>query len=143
MHPPYWFVNKVCVQLIKNSVPTVIKVANGRHALVELDDKSTQTVRCGDVSMMPPQEEDMVLVTAGAHVGLEAMLQCTDGDDVILKESNRSYHIIDSIRVAKKYQCMFIELLMMPIIASLWKRPRMSFCRCCSRRRRRCPSYKQ
>ena len=33
-------------------------------------------------------------------MGLEATLQCFDGNDAILKVSNGSYHIIDSIHVA-------------------------------------------
>ena len=52
------------------------------------------------MTFMPPQMNDMVLVTGGADVGVEATLQCFDGDDVILKESNGSYHVIESIHVA-------------------------------------------
>ena len=49
MNPPNWFVDGVCIQLIKNSAPSVIKVANGSLAVVEFDDNMSQTVRCGDI----------------------------------------------------------------------------------------------
>ena len=41
---------------------------------------------------MPPQLDDMVLVTGGADVGVKATLLCFDGNDLILKESNESYN---------------------------------------------------
>jgi hypothetical protein len=44
-----WFMEHVCVQLKKNSAHAVIKEINGSQAVVEFDDKSTQTVRHGDV----------------------------------------------------------------------------------------------
>ncbi len=42
------------------------------------------------MTFMPPQMNDMVLVTGGADVGVKATLPCFDGNDVILKESNGS-----------------------------------------------------
>jgi len=49
MNPPNWFVDGVCIQLIKNNAPSVIKVANGSLAVVKFDDNMSQTMRCGDV----------------------------------------------------------------------------------------------
>jgi len=96
-----WFMERVCVQLKKNSAQAVIKEINGSQAVVELEDKSTQTVRNGEVTMVPPQEHDMVLVTGGADVGVEGELVCIDGTDAILKESNENFKIVDFVHLAK------------------------------------------
>ncbi len=96
-----WFMERVCVQLTKNSAQAVIKEINGSQAVVELEDKSTQTVRNGEVTMVPPQEHDMVLVTGGADVGVEGELVCIDGTDAILKESNENFKIVDFVHLAK------------------------------------------
>jgi transcription elongation factor SPT5 len=96
-----WFMERVCVQLKKNSAQAVIKEINGSQAVVELEDKSTQTVRNGEVTMVPPQEHDMVLVTGGADVGVEGELVCIDGTDAILKESNDNFKIVDFVHLAK------------------------------------------
>ena len=97
-----WFMERVCVQLKKNSQNAVIKEINGSMAVVEMeDDKSTLTVRGGEVSMVPPQEHDMVLVTGGADVGVEGELVCIDGTDAILKESNENFKIVDFVHLAK------------------------------------------
>lgn len=96
-----WFMERVCVQLKKTSEHAVIKEINGSQAVVELEDKSTQTVRNGEVTMVPPQEHDMVLVTGGADVGVEAELVCIDGTDAILKESNENFKIVDFVHLAK------------------------------------------
>ena len=69
--------------------------------MVELEDNSTQTVRNGEVTMVPPQEHDMVLVTGGADVGVEGELVCIDGTDAILKESNENFKIVDFVHLAK------------------------------------------
>jgi len=96
-----WFMERVCVQLKKNSAQAVIKEINGSQAVVELEDKSIQTVRNGEVTMVPPQEHDMVLVTGGADVGVEGELVCIDGTDAILKESNDNFKIVDFVHLAK------------------------------------------
>lgn len=97
-----WFMERVCVHLKqKNNTEAVIKEINGSMALVELEDKTTATVRNGDVSMVPPQEHDMVLVTGGADVGVEGELVCIDGTDAILKESNENFKIVDFVHLAK------------------------------------------
>lgn len=96
-----WFLERVCVQLKKNNAQAVIKDINGSTAVVELDDKSTMTVRNAEVSMVPPQEHDMVLVTGGADVGVEGELVCIDGTDAILKESNENFKIVDFVHLAK------------------------------------------
>ena len=96
-----WFMERVCVQLKKNSAQAVIKDINGSQAVVELEDKTTQTVRNGEVTMVPPQEHDMVLVTGGADVGVEGELVCIDGTDAILKESNENFKIVDFVHLAK------------------------------------------
>ena len=92
---------RVCVQLKKSNVQAVIKEINGSQAMVELEDNSTQTVRNGEVTMVPPQEHDMVLVTGGADVGVEGELVCIDGTDAILKESNENFKIVDFVHLAK------------------------------------------
>mmetsp|Transcript_2900 Transcript_2900/g.6155 ORF Transcript_2900/g.6155 Transcript_2900/m.6155 type:complete len:1188 (-) Transcript_2900:90-3653(-) len=96
-----WFMERVCVQLKQNDKHGVIKDINGSTAVVELEDKSTLTVRHGEVSMVPPQEHDMVLVTGGADVGVEGELVCIDGTDAILKESNENFKIVDFVHLAK------------------------------------------
>lgn len=96
-----WFMERVCVQLKKNNAQAVIKEINGSQAVVELEDKSIQTVRNGEVTMVPPQEHDMVLVTGGADVGVEGELVCIDGTDAILKESNENFKIVDFVHLAK------------------------------------------
>ena len=68
---------------------------------MEFDDKSTQTLRHGDVTMVPPEEHDMVLVTGGADMGVEGELVCIDGTDAILKESNENFKIVDFVHLAK------------------------------------------
>ena len=97
-----WFMERVCVKLKKNDAEAVIKEIQGSMAVVEMaDDKSTLSVRNGEVSMAPPQEHDMVLVTGGADVGVEGELVCIDGTDAILKESNENFKIVDFVHLAK------------------------------------------
>ena len=96
-----WFMERVCVQIKQNNAEAVIKEVNGSMALIELGDKTTTTVRNGDVSMVAPQEHDMVLVTGGADVGVEGELVCIDGTDAILKESNENFKIVDFVHLAK------------------------------------------
>ena len=96
-----WFMERVCVQLKKNGANAVIREINGSQAMVEMEDKTTLTVRNGEVSMVPPQEHDMVLVTGGADVGVEGELVCIDGTDAILKESNENFKIVDFVHLAK------------------------------------------
>lgn len=99
---PVWFMERVCVQLKTNDDSAVIKeVTSDSTALVELEDKSTKTVRVGEVSMVPPKEHDMVLVTGGADVGVEGELVCIDGTDAILKDSNEDFKIVDFVCLAK------------------------------------------
>lgn len=99
---PVWFMERVCVQLKSNDGAAVIKeVTSDSTALVELEDKSTKTVRVGEVSMVPPKEHDMVLVTGGADVGVEGELVCIDGTDAILKDSNEDFKIVDFVCLAK------------------------------------------
>lgn len=99
---PVWFMERVCVQLKSNENPAVIKeVTSDSTALVELEDKSSKTVHVGDVSMIPPKEHDMVLVTGGADVGVEGELVCIDGTDAILKDANEDFKIVDFVCLAK------------------------------------------
>jgi len=99
---PVWFMERVCV-VLKNSEKTAVirEVTSDSTALVELEDKSTKTVRVGEVSMVPPKEHDMVLVTGGADVGVEGELVCIDGTDAILKDSNEDFKIVDFVCLAK------------------------------------------
>lgn len=77
---PVWFMERVCVQLKENNMPAVIKEINpDKTALVEMEDKSTRTVRVAEVSMVAPVEHDTVLVTGGNEIGLEGSLVCVDG----------------------------------------------------------------
>jgi hypothetical protein len=78
--PAVWFMDTVCVRLKSNNAQAVIKQKiNGSQAVVELEDKSTLTVQHGEVTMVPPQERDLVLVIGGAEdVGVEGELVCID-----------------------------------------------------------------
>jgi len=97
-----WFMERVCVTLKRNDSPAVIKEINSdKTAVVELDEGTVLTVRPGEVSMVQPQEHDMVLVTGGADVGVEGELVCIDGTDAILKESNENFKIVDFAHLAK------------------------------------------
>lgn len=99
-----WFMERVCVQLNRggDSLSGVIKEINSDNsAVVELPDKSTVNVRSSEVSLIPPKEHDMVLVTGGADVGVEGELVCIDGSDAILKDSNEDFKIVDLIHLAK------------------------------------------
>lgn len=99
---PVWFMERVCVQVKKGDQAAVIKEINAdKTALVELGDKTTQTVRVDDVSLFQPTEKDMVLVIGGADVGVEGELVCIDGSDAILKDSNEDFKIVDYVHLAK------------------------------------------
>lgn len=99
---PVWFMERVCVQMKSIDTPAVIKeVTSDSTAVVELEDKSTKVVRVVEVSMIPPKEHDMVLVTGGADVGVEGELVCIDGTDAILKDSNEDFKIVDFVCLAK------------------------------------------
>jgi transcription elongation factor SPT5 len=96
-----WFMERVCVSLKNDGALAVIKEISDKLATVELENKSTKQVRVGDVSMVPPKEHDMVLVTGGADVGVEGELVCIDGTDAILKDSNEDFKIVDFVHLAK------------------------------------------
>lgn len=97
-----WFMERVCVQLKANERAAVIKEINSdKTAIVELEDKSTQTVKVDEVSRVNPKEKDMVLVIGGAEVGVEGELVCIDGSDAILKDSNEDFKIVDFVHLAK------------------------------------------
>ena len=97
-----WFMERVCVQLKGTEQPAVIKeISADKTALVELEDKSTQSVRVDDVNRVEPKEKDMVLVIGGADVGVEGELVCIDGTDAILKDSNEDFKIVDFVHLAK------------------------------------------
>lgn len=98
-----WFMERVCVQVKSDESAAVIKEINSdKTAVIELEkDKSTKLVRVGEVSMVPPKEHDMVLVTGGADVGVEGELVCVDGTDAILKDSSEEFKIVDFVHLAK------------------------------------------
>jgi transcription elongation factor SPT5 len=96
-----WFMERVCVQVKKNNAQAVIKEINGSQAVVELEEKSIQTVRNVKITIAPPQDHGMVLVTWGADVGLEGELVCVDGTGAILKVSNGNFRIIDFVQLTK------------------------------------------
>ena len=92
----------MCVQLKSDNRNAVIKEINAdKTAVVELEDKSTQTVRVDEVARVNPKEKDMVLVIGGADVGVEGELVCIDGTDAILKDSNEDFKIVDFVFLAK------------------------------------------
>jgi transcription elongation factor SPT5 len=98
---PVWFMERVCVQLKKNSMTAVIKEINGSMAVIELEDHTTMNVGSSEVSMVAPMEHDSVLVTGGVDVGFEGELACIDGSDAILKDVNEDFKIVDYIHLAK------------------------------------------
>lgn len=98
---PVWFMERVCVQ-VKGDQTAVIKEINAdKTAIVELENKTTQTVRVDDVSRVQPVEKDTVLVIGGADVGVEGELVCIDGTDAILKDPNEDFKIVDFVHLAK------------------------------------------
>ena len=99
---PVWFMERVCVQLKgSESSSGFIKEINNNSAIVELKDKSTQTLRFSELLMVPPKEHDMVLATGGAEVGVEGELVCIDGTDAILKDATEEFKIVEFIHLAK------------------------------------------
>lgn len=103
-----WFMERVCVGVtLKGSGPTtaiikeIINSDNTVSALLELPDRSTEMVSPNQVTLILPKEEDMVLVTGGADVGVEGKLVCIDGSDAILKDSNEDFKIVDFCHLAK------------------------------------------
>ena len=98
---PVWFMERVCIQLKKNSANAVIKEINGNTAVIELEDHTSMTVGASDVSMVAPKEHDAVLVIGGVDVGFEGELACIDGSDAILKDVNEDFKIVDYIHLAK------------------------------------------
>lgn len=96
-----WFMERVCIQVKGDGTSAVIKEIDNKTAVVELEDKSTRSVRASEVSMVPPKEHDTVLVTGGADVGVEGELVCIDGTDAILKDANEDFKIVDFVHLAK------------------------------------------
>ena len=93
---PAWFMERVAVQIKSSQKQGVIKEIQGDNsALIELEDKSTQTVKVNDLTMVSPAEHDTVLVTGGNEVGLEGTLVCIDGTDGILKDANDDFKIVE------------------------------------------------
>mmetsp|Transcript_27007 Transcript_27007/g.56277 ORF Transcript_27007/g.56277 Transcript_27007/m.56277 type:complete len:249 (+) Transcript_27007:157-903(+) len=100
--PPSWFVNGVCVRLMKNGAEAVIRECSGSTAIVEIaGDTSTLGVTYMEVAMVPPVEYDMVLVTGGTNVGLEGELVYVGGMDAILWEPNMNFTIVNLVYLAK------------------------------------------
>lgn len=98
---PVWFMERVCVQIKGQSANAVIKEINNKTATVELEDKTSKSLRVNELSMLAPKEHDMVLVTGGADVGVEGELVCIDGTDAILKDANEDFKIVDFVHLAK------------------------------------------
>jgi len=96
-----WFMERVCVQVKSTGKTAVIKEINGKSAIIEYEDKLTDSVRVSEVSMVSPVEHNTVLVTGGADVGVEGELVCIDGSDAILKDANEDFKIVDFIHLAK------------------------------------------
>merc|ERR1712232_1064554 len=71
---PVWFMDRVCVTHTNgNGEIGVIHETNATNktATIVLEDKTTITARASDLTLLPPKEHDMVLVTGGADVGVE------------------------------------------------------------------------
>jgi transcription elongation factor SPT5 len=127
---PDWFMERVCVQMKSNEQAGVIKEINpDKSAMIEFGDKSTQSARVGQLSLVTPKEHDTVLVTGGNEIGLEGTLVCVDGkgfclrswsrcnrsrmfvltcsfsfiagSDAILKDQNDEFKIIDFVHLVK------------------------------------------
>jgi transcription elongation factor SPT5 len=99
---PVWFMERVWIKLKGSDAIAVIKDINpDKSALVELEDKSTRTIRSSEATMVPPGEHDTVLVTGGNEIGLEGSLVCVDGTDAILKIMNDEFKIIDFVHLVK------------------------------------------
>jgi transcription elongation factor SPT5 len=99
---PVWWMERVCIQTKSGDKTASIKEINANGtAVVELEDKSTTTLRPGDVTMAAPKEHDTVLVTGGADVGVEGELVCIDGTDAILKDANEEFKIVDFAHLAR------------------------------------------
>ena len=98
---PVWFMERVCVQLNKNNATAVIKETNNNVAVVELEDKTIETINASECTMVEPKEHDTVLVTGGADVGVEGELICIDDSDAIIKDSNEEFKIVDVVHLAK------------------------------------------
>jgi len=98
---PVWFMERVCIQLKRNEKTAVIKDITHNNAVVELEDKTSQTVSFGECTMVSPKEHDTVLVTGGADVGVEGELVCIDGTDAILRDPNGDFKIVDLVHLAK------------------------------------------
>lgn len=99
---PVWFMERVCIKLIKDDKVAVIKeVRQNNTALVELEDKKSIIISARECEMIPPKEHDSVLVTGGAEIGVEGDLVCIDGTDAILKDSNEDFKIVDLVHLAK------------------------------------------
>ena len=96
-----WFMERVCVQVKATGRAAVIKEINGKTAVIEYEDKSTDSLCVNEVSMVKPVEHNTVLVTGGADVGVEGELVCIDGSDAILKDANEDFKIVDFIHLAK------------------------------------------
>jgi transcription elongation factor SPT5 len=96
-----WFMERVCVQVKSTGKTAVIKEINGKSAIIEYEDKLTDSVRVSEVSMVSPVEHNTVLVTGDADVGVEGELVCIDGSDAILKDANEDFKIVDFIHLAK------------------------------------------
>ena len=102
---PVWFMERVSVLIKSSQQQGVIKEIKGDNsALIELEDKSTQTVTVSDLAMVPPSEHDTVLVTGGNEVGLEGTLVCIDGTDGILKDANDDFKIVE-VSFLARVQC--------------------------------------
>jgi transcription elongation factor SPT5 len=92
---------RVCVQIKKNSLTAFIKEISGNTAIIELEDNTTMTVGANELTMVDPKEHDSVLVIGGVDVGFEGELACIDGSDAILKDANEDFKIVDYVHLAK------------------------------------------
>lgn len=99
---PLWFMKDVCVRL-KNNEEAIIKEVNGKNAVVELSDKSTQQVRRTEVNMIIPQLHEHVIVTGDSNYAGE--LVCVDRrqsrEDAIVKGQLNEFRLFDFSLLAK------------------------------------------
>ncbi|GFH46414.1 DNA-directed RNA polymerase II subunit RPB1 [Chaetoceros tenuissimus] len=96
---PAWFQERVYIQIHGKS--GVINEVHKTSAVVEFDNKTFQSVDANGCTVVPPKEEDMVLVTGGADVGLEGKLMYIHSSSAVVQKSNGEFKVVDLAHLAK------------------------------------------
>ncbi|GFH46412.1 hypothetical protein CTEN210_02886 [Chaetoceros tenuissimus] len=96
---PAWFRERVYIQIHGKS--GVITDIYKNSAVVVLDDNRTRNVTTKECTVVPPKEEDKVLVTGGADVGLEGKLMYIKNSSAVVQNLNREFKVVDLVHLAK------------------------------------------